>query len=220
MNIAIIGSGNVGKSLGSGLARAGHDVTLSSRTTDHAAAAAAQIGVQAADSLTEAVAQADVVVLAVPGTQALDVARVIAPEAKGKIVIDATNPIKPDRSGLFTEGTSTAEELATVLDGAAVVKGFNTLFGSVQAQPDKLGTQLDALFATDDERARDTFAALAAGLGFRPVKVGPLAAARELEAMAWLNIRLQMISNGSWRSSFVLVGAPEDATRTPDKIAA
>ena len=43
---------------------------------------------------------------------------------------------------------------------------------------------------------------------FRPVRVGPLAAARELEAVAWLNIRLQLINGGDWRTSFVLVGAP------------
>jgi hypothetical protein len=42
--------------------------------------------------------------------------------------------------------------------------------------------------------------------------VGPLAAARELEAMAWLNIRLQVLSGGDWRSTFVLVAAPTIAT--------
>jgi predicted dinucleotide-binding enzyme len=44
------------------------------------------------------------------------------------------------------------------------------------------------------------------------VNVGPLAAARELEAMAWLNIRLQMITGGDWRSTFVLLGAPAAPT--------
>lgn len=220
MKIAIIGSGNVGKALGSSFSRAGHDVTIASRSTEHAAEAAADIGVRSSESLGDAVAQADVIVIAVPGTQALDVSREIAPVAGGKVVIDVTNPIKPDYSGLFTEEVSIAEEIAQVLDSAAVVKGFNTLFGSVQARPETLGTTLDALFATDDEHARDTFAALATELGFRPVHVGPLSAARELESMAWLNIRLQMISNGAWQSSFVLVGAPEGATATPDKIAA
>ena len=61
--------------------------------------------------------------------------------------------------------------MAQILDGAHVVKGFNTLFGSVQANPETLGTTLDALYATDDETARDEFAALATSLGFRPVQV-------------------------------------------------
>jgi predicted dinucleotide-binding enzyme len=64
-----------------------------------------------------------------------------------------------------------------------------------------------------DEVAASTVAELASSLGFRPVRVGPLAAARELEAVAWLNIRLQMVTAGDWRSSFVLVGAPSRASR-------
>ena len=48
-------------------------------------------------------------------------------------------------------------------------------------------------------------------VGFRPVSAGPLAASRELEAMAWLNIRLQVIIGGDWRSTFVLVDAPAAA---------
>ena len=59
--------------------------------------------------------------------------------------------------------------------------------------------------------ARAAFREVASAVGFRPVHVGPLAAARELEAMAWLNIRLQFVTNGYWQSSFGLVGAPEAA---------
>jgi predicted dinucleotide-binding enzyme len=98
--------------------------------------------------------------------------------------------------------------VAELLHGARVAKAFNTLFGSVQADPQMHGTTVDALYATDDEVAGSTVAELATSLGFRPVRVGPLASAQELEAMAWLNIRLQMVSGGDWRSSFVLVGAP------------
>ena len=218
MKVTIIGSGNVGRALGSSIARAGHAVTIASRTTEHAAKTARELGVRSADSLADAVAEADVVVLAVPAGNALDVAREIAPETRGKVVIDVTNPLRPDYSGLFTGETSFAEELAKVLDGAAVVKGFNTIFGSVQAEPQALGTTVDALFATDHDRAREVFATLAAEMGFRPVHVGKLAAARELEAMAMLNIRLQMVSNGRWQSSFVLVGAPEVATSRPASV--
>jgi predicted dinucleotide-binding enzyme len=215
VNISIIGSGNVAKALGTSAVRAGHDVVIASRNNDNAAAAATEIGATAVGSLQDAIANAEVVVLAVPATAATDVAREIAPFVTGKVVIDVTNPLKGDMSGLFTEGTSIAEQLAEILTDAKVVKGFNTLFGSVQANPETHGTTVDALFATDDESARDTFATLAVSLGFRPVHVGPLAAARELEAMALLNIRLQIVANGYWQSSFVLVGAPDSATETP-----
>jgi predicted dinucleotide-binding enzyme len=212
VNISIIGSGNIAKAFGASAVRAGHSVTIASRDADKAAATAAEIGAQSADSLLSAIKAVDVVVLAVPATAAADVAREIAPVVTGKVVVDVTNPLKDDMSGLFTDGTSIAEQLAQILVGAHVVKGFNTLFGSVQANPETLGTTLDALYATDDDIAREEFATLAMSLGFRPVHVGPLAAARELEAMALLNIRLQLVSNGHWQSSFVLVGAPQAAT--------
>ena len=216
MNITIIGSGNIAKAFGASAARAGHTVVIASRNNENAAATAAEIGATAVDSLADAVTSADVVVFAVPAGAAADVAREIAPVITDKVVIDVTNPLKADMSGLTTAGTSVAEELAEILVGAKLVKGFNTLFGSVQANPETHGSTLDALYATDDDQARDTFAALATSLGFRPVHVGPLAAARELESMALLNIRLQIVSNGYWQSSFVLVGAPDAATTTPE----
>ena len=52
---------------------------------------------------------------------------------------------------------------------------------------------------------------LCASIGFRPIHVGPLAASRELEAMAWLNIRIQMLSGGNWNTAFALVVPPEAA---------
>jgi hypothetical protein len=67
--------------------------------------------------------------------------------------------------------------------------------------------------ATDDPRARDEVAALVRSMGYRPVYVGPLARTRELEAVAWLNISLQMQTGGDWRTAIALVGAPEAATK-------
>ena len=216
MKISILGSGNIARALGASAVRAGHDVVIASRNYESAAATAAEIDASVTESLAEAVSSAEVVVFAVPASAAADVAREIASAVGGKTVIDVTNPLKGDMSGLFTEGTSIAEQLATILGDAKVVKGFNTLFGSVQANPETHGSTLDALYATDDDQARDTFAALATSLGFRPVHVGPLAAARELESMALLNIRLQIVSNGYWQSSFVLVGAPDASTATSE----
>ena len=77
---------------------------------------------------------------------------------------------------------------------------------SVQADPDALGTTVDAFYATDDPIARDNRRAAVVDR-LRPVNVGGLAAARELEALAFLNIRLQMLTGGDWRSAFVLQGA-------------
>lgn len=211
MKVAIIGTGNVGSALGGSLARAGHEVTFAARDAAKTKGLAGKLGAHAAATPAEAAAGADAVVVAVPYGAVADVARGIAGRVDGKVVIDATNPLKADYSGLATDGISGAEKLALFLPGARVAKAFNTVFAGVGADPQALGMTVDALYATDDETARETVAALASSIGFRPVCVGPLAAARELEAMAWLNIRLQMLSNGSWTTSYVLVGAPDEA---------
>jgi len=210
--IAIIGTGNVGSAIGSGAARAGYDVVFAGRDADKARTVAAAAGARTAATAREAVAGADIVVLAVPYGAVAGIAAEIAPVAAGKIVIDPTNPLKADYSGLATGAdASGAEELARLLPGSRVVKAFNTIFAGNAANPQALGFQLDSLFATDDETAKDAVCGLSSSIGFRPIHVGPLAAARELEAMAWLNIRLQLISNGNWNTAYALVSPPEAA---------
>ena len=212
MKIAVIGTGNVGSALGGSLARAGHDVTFAARDAAKAARIAEAAGGRSVQDPATAAAGADVVVLAVPFTTIPAIADELAPVVAGKVVIDPTNPLTPDYSGLSTAGgPSGAERLAALLPGAHVVKAFNTLFATVQADPTTLGTTVDALIAADDEGAAQTVEALASSIGFRPVTVGPLAAARELESLAFLNIRLQLIAGGAWQTSVVLVAPPEAA---------
>jgi 8-hydroxy-5-deazaflavin:NADPH oxidoreductase len=209
MKVAIIGTGNVGRALGGSLAKAGHEVTFAGRDTLKAEGVANELGTTAAPTSAEAARGADVIILAVPGVEVDAVAADLAQAAAGKVVLDATNPLKPDYSGLANAGgPSNAERVAELLPGAHVAKAFNTVFGAVQADPTTHGTTLDALYATDDSVAAATVSQLASSIGFRPVHVGPLAASRELEAIAWLNIRLQMIDGGDWRTAVVLVGAP------------
>ncbi len=210
--IAIIGTGNVGSAIGAGAVKAGYDVVFAGQDADKAESVAEGAGATSVTTPREAVAGADIVVLAVPYTAVADVAREIAPVVAGKIVIDPTNPLKPDGSGLATAaGTSGAESIAALLPDAKVVKAFNTLFATNTSDPSAHGTQLDSLFATDDDAAKDAVCGLSASIGFRPVHVGPLAASRELEAMAWLNIRMQMLTGGHWNTAFVMVDPPEAA---------
>ena len=207
MKVAIIGAGNVGKALGTSIGKAGHSVVFASRG-ESAAAAAGEVGGSVA-AAREAAAQADLIVLAVPYGSAHDVANEIAPVARGKVVIDATNPLAADLSGLAVEaGSSAAENLASWLPGAAVVKAFNTMFASNMGNPGALGEKLDALFATDDASAREAVAALIVSMGFQPVWVGGLSRARQLEAMAFLNITLQVATGGYWNTAYKLVAPP------------
>ena len=207
--IAIIGTGNVGGALGAAASKAGYDVVYAAQDAAKTQAVATANGGTAARSVRDAAAGADIVVLAVPYGATADVTAEIAPVIAGKVVIDATNPLKADYSGLATEGgPSGAEGIAAALPGAKVVKAFNTLFAGNTANPAAHGTQLDHLFATDDDDAKDAVCGLSSAIGFRPIHVGPLTAARELEAMAWLNIRLQLLTNGAWNTAYALVAPP------------
>ena len=208
MKVAIIGAGNVGKALTTSFTRAGHDVTIAAAHPDHAADAARELGATAAPSSSDAVSDADLVVLAVP-TSALDtVASELADDLAGKVVVDVSNRPTPDPAG---PGTSIAEELQHRLPQSRVVKAFNTLFASRQAEPVVAGVSADGFVAADDESAKKTVLDALDGLGFRPVDAGPLAAARTLEGMAWLNIN-RNLSGGTWQDAYVLVGPDTDVS--------
>ena len=109
--------------------------------------------------------------------------------------------IKPDYSGLATNGVSGAEEIQSKAQGARVVKAFNTAFAARQADPNVAGgLRVDGYAAGDDEEAKQAVLALLGDIGFNPVDAGPLAMARHLEGMAWLNISLQMKNGWSWQA--------------------
>ena len=201
MKVAIIGAGNVGSALGTAITRAGHDVTITSRHPEHARAAAQQIGATPADDNVTAVRDAEVVILAVPYAEAGAVAGEIADDVGGKTIIDVTNPLTVDYSGLATTGRSAAEELQDRLPAARVVKAFNTIFAANQANP---SDELDGFVAADDPKAKRDVISLVESIGFRPLDVGPLRAARYLEGMAFINIGLNAQNGWSWTSAWKL----------------
>jgi 8-hydroxy-5-deazaflavin:NADPH oxidoreductase len=206
MEIAIIGSGNVGKALAGSFTRAGHSVTLTASNPDNARAAATQTGARAADSNQQAISAADVVVLAVPYPTVDAVLAEAGGALDGKVVIDTTNRVDPADPGSTLDGTSSAEQIQARAPGAKVVKAFNTAFASRQADPVVDGVALDGFLAGDDDQAKRTVTELVDSIGFRPIDVGPLVMARALEALALLNIMLQIRNNWPWQAGFKLVG--------------
>jgi len=212
MNIAIIGAGNVGRALATSAMRSGHTVTVSSASGVTAAMVAEQTGAKAAASNRAAVEGADLVVLAVPYSALVDLLDDVGPALAGKIVVDATNPLKADGSGLAVEGTSAAEEIQARLPQARVVKAFNSQFAARQADPLVAGVRVDGYVAADDEAAKRIVLELVDAMGFHPVDAGQLTMARALEAMAFLNISLQMRHNWSWQAGWKLVGPEGDAS--------
>jgi len=136
----------------------------------------------------------------VPYTAEPGVAAEIRDAVAGKPVIDVANPMTPDLSGSASE-TSAAEELQAQLPDAHVVKAFNTIFASNQADP---RPDVDGYVAGDDADAKREVISLVEAMGFTPVDVGSLRAARALEGMAIVNIGMNIRDGGSWTSAWKL----------------
>lgn len=207
MNIAIIGTGNVGKALATRLSQAGNHVTLAARDAEKTAATARELGVESAPDARAAVADADVVILAVPAAALDELAQELAPEVAGKPVVDVTNRMQPDPSA-----PSNAETLQSKLGAAPVVKAFNTAFASRMADPAVDGIAPDGYVAGDDEAAKQRVLELVEQVGFRPVDAGSLAASRLLEGMAWLNMS-RNFNGGSWQSAWFILEPGETERR-------
>ena len=185
---AIIGLGNMGKGLAKRLAGK-TDLMLGSRDLEAAKAFAASIGDAAVSAPAEAAARADIVLVALPYAAALDFVR--STDLSGKVVVDITNPLKPDFSGLtIGHTTSAAEELQAAAPGAQVVKAYNTIFASLFDLPVDQTAAVPVFLAGNDEAAVAAVEKLVEASGFAAEKTGTLDGARLVEPLGMLNIRL------------------------------
>lgn len=193
MKITVIGTGNVGSVLGTRWAQNGHEVVFGTRDPKSAKIEGllAKAGSNAQAKATgEAITGADVVVLATPWEATEQVIGALGSLA-GKIVIDATNPLKPGLQGLEVGHTTSAgEKVAQWASGARVVKAFNMTGASNMADPTYGAQQADMFICGDDAEAKAVVAGLAEELGFEVVDNGSLTSARYLEPLAMLWIHL------------------------------
>ncbi len=194
MKLAVIGSGNIGKSIGSWAAKVGYEVIFSAKNEAHAIAAAKEAGNGAsAATIENAVSAAELVLFAAPYGAAQEILPALKAALNGKTLIDATNALAADFSGLTVGFTSSAaEEIAKLVPGVKVVKAFNTVFAQVYASqnPSVNGTKISVFVAGDDAAAKKSVVDLVSALGFDAVDAGPLAASRNIEPLAMLNISL------------------------------
>ena len=197
MNIGIAGSGQVGGTLGTRWAAAGHRVAFGSRHpgSDEMKALAKTAGPNArVVPVAEAVASSEIVLLATPWGDATRDALSSNGPWSGKILIDATNPLLPRLEGLeLGTSTSGAELVAQWAPGARVVKAFNTVGFNVMADPLFGAVPAVMFYCGDGTEAKQTVRQLAAELGFDPQDAGPLTQARLLEPLAllWISLALQ-----------------------------
>ncbi len=192
MKITVIGAGNMGSAFVKQLTRAGHEVSVTARDAANAErVAAANPGAVAMTSAGSA-AGADAVVLATGYDDALGALQAVG-NLEGTVVIDITNPLTADYTGLsLGHDTSAAEEIAKAVPGAEVVKAFNTVFAQVLAEGADFGSnrKVTVFYAADTDRAKHTARVIAESMGFATIDAGGLKHARYLEPLAFLNIYL------------------------------
>ncbi len=199
--MTIIGPGNMGRALATRLLAGGHTITLSGRDRQQAEALAAELEPQAqgegrvaaASGPEEAVPDSDLVILAMWYTTNLEVARQHASLLRSKVVVDICNPVNESFDGLATEGgPSAAERIRDAISpDARVVKAFNTTFAGTLIEGEVAGQTLDVLIAGDEEEAVARVVELVRSSELRPIRVGALARARQLEALGFLGMAIQ-----------------------------
>jgi predicted dinucleotide-binding enzyme len=206
--VTIVGAGNMGRGIGTRVVAGGHQVEIVDRDPAEARQLASDLGGSATGLEPGERLGGEVVIFAVyyPGIK--DAVGHYADQLAGKAVVDITNPVDTQSwDRLATPpGTSSAEEVQQLLPpGTPVVKAFNTTFAGTLVAGEVGGQQLDVLIAGDDAAAKQTVSRLVADGGLRPIDVGPLDRARQLEQLGLLHISLQQPHDLGFGSAIKLV---------------
>jgi 8-hydroxy-5-deazaflavin:NADPH oxidoreductase len=144
------------------------------------------------------------VILAVPYDAIPSILDEAGEALAGRILVDVTNRFGGEEPGAVVDGSSNAEKMASMAPDARVVKAFNTVLASRQADPRVNEMPVDNFVAGDDADGKTVVLELIRSIGMRPIDAGPLSSARILEAMGTLNIFLNM-QGGSWRNAWKLI---------------
>jgi predicted dinucleotide-binding enzyme len=193
MNIGILGSGDVAKTLAAGFLKHGHNTMLGSRDSaklkDWAAAhPGGRIG-----SFSDAADFGAVIVLAVKGTASVEAVRTAgAARLAGKTVIDATNPIAdapPSKGvlGFFTNlNSSLMEQLQQTFPDVNFVKAFNSVGAACMVNPSFKGGRPSMFICGNNAPAKQTVAGLLDQFGWDAEDMGGAEAARAIEPLCML----------------------------------
>ncbi len=210
--IGILGTGDVGQSLGKGFCDQGHEVRMGTRDPagDKVRAWVAANGPRAsAGTFAEAAEFAEVAVVATLWSGTESALRLAGPERlAGKVVIDATNPLAfvPNAPpGLAVGHTDSAgEQVQRWLPAARVVKAFNTVGAPHMVHPRFPGGPPDMFICGDDDDAKRVVTELCVAFGWQVIDVGGIAGARLLEplCLVWLQYGIR---SGSWNHAFKML---------------
>ena len=220
MKIGIIGAGNIATGLGKFWAAKGHELFFSySRDAEKLKKTAQSVSPKAQTGTpAQAVAFADVVVLAVPYTAVPDAIKA-AGSLKGKLIFSCVNALKADYSGLAVGTTSSAaEEIAKLAPDARVVEGLPA-FAEVLHSGSRLiaGQQATVFVSGDDAEGKKTVSGLLSECELEVIDAGPLWSARYVEPAMMLLVDLAYAQGMGGRVGFKLLHDPAQTQQKPQE---
>lgn len=192
MNVGILGSGDVAKTLGAGFLTHRHAVMLGTRDPKKLAEWQSQHPAARIGSFADAAAFGETLVLAVKGDHALDVLRLAGPHLAGKVVMDATNPIAaaPPLNGVLKFFTSLDDSLMERLQRAypdvRFVKAFNSVGNARMVNPQYREGRPTMFICGNDEGAKRAVTGILDQFGWETLDCGRVEAARAIEPLCIL----------------------------------
>jgi predicted dinucleotide-binding enzyme len=207
MNIGILGSGDVGKSLAKGFLKIGDQVMIGSRSPEKLADFAKESSAKA--GTFEATAKfGQMIVLATHGMGTLEAVDLAGKNFDGKVVIDATNPLKFEPGKLpalaISGDDSLGERVQRALPSARVVKAFNTVGNSLFVNPQLPGGPPDMFLCGNDAEGKKQVTELCRKWGWDVIDIGGIDGSRYLEAMCMTWV-LHGILSGGWNHAFKML---------------
>ncbi len=211
MRIGILGSGDVGRTLGSAFAACGHEVKLGSRDAGNPKVRewVSKAGAHGrGGTFADAAKFGEVIVLATLWSGTENALKLAGPDHfAGKVVIDATNPLDfttaPPRLAIGLND-SAGEQVQRWLTTARVVKAFNIVGNAHMFRPEFPGGPPDMFIAGNNAAAKETVSQILNEFGWEVIDLGGIEASRYLEplAMAWIVYGFRA---KSWNHAFKLL---------------
>ena len=214
MKIGILGSGIVGRVLGSAFIAEGNEVMLGTRDVQKTEVVKwlAENPAAKAGSFEETATFGELIVLAASGDIMADLINTAGIENfKNKVVIDASNPIdqtKPPVNGVLPYFTTTdeslMEQLQKILPDAKLVKAFNSVGNGLMYKPDFGGQKPTMFICGNDEEAKRTVTQILDAFGWETEDMGKVEAARAIEPLCILWCIPGILQN-RWTHAFKLL---------------
>lgn len=178
-SVAVIGLGNIGKTIVTNLVKGNHSVILAARDNEKTKALAVQLGNLAiAKEIVAAIREADVIIPAIYFNALKEFFKTYSKELEGKIIVDVSNPIAPDGNGGFKKIIGEQESAGKILSdlipkNAKLIKAFGTLgagslLNSAFNEPDKKVL----FYASDCINNNQQIEELITNSGFEPLHIG------------------------------------------------